>query len=58
MALKFGHQPHIPSVPGIRGFPTKEKVLKTADFVVEKIKSNIIPPSLNKDELDSLDIIL
>jgi len=50
-------QPYVPAVPGKKGFKTKAQALKTADFVVYKIQHNMLPPSLTKEELDSLGVI-
>lgn len=51
------HQPHIPGISGINGFETKEKALKVAEFVANKIKNNIMPPTVNKSELDSMGVL-
>ncbi|MDF2456563.1 MAG: hypothetical protein K0R51_2556 [Cytophagaceae bacterium] len=51
------HQPHIPGVSGMKGFDTKEKAEKTANFVLFKLKNNIMPPSVSKEELDSLGVL-
>ncbi|UCG28256.1 MAG: DUF4907 domain-containing protein [Bacteroidales bacterium] len=50
------HQPMIPAVQGISEFETEAKARKTAEFVVDKIKRNIIPPTVSYKELDSLGI--
>ena len=47
-------QPHIPAINGNRGFKTKEQATKAAEFVIYKIRNNIMPPSLSVEELDSL----
>lgn len=51
------HQPHIPAVAGNNGFPSAESALKTGTFIVTKIRKNIMPPSVTKDELDSLGVL-
>ena len=51
------NQPNIPAVPGNNGFISEEKARKTAEFIVEKIQKNIIPPSVNENELDSLGVL-
>ena len=51
------HQPNIPGVNGNRGFSTKENAEKVAQFVIYKIKNNIMPPALNVSELDSLGVL-
>lgn len=50
----YVHQPHIPAINGNRGFKTKEQATKAAEFVIYKIRNNIMPPSLSVEELDSL----
>jgi hypothetical protein len=50
----YVHQPHIPAINGNRGFKTKEQAAKAAEFVIYKIRNNIMPPSLSVEELDSL----
>ncbi|MDB5273729.1 MAG: hypothetical protein JWO58_2096 [Chitinophagaceae bacterium] len=50
-------QPHVPGVQGKKGFNTKAQALKTADFVVYKIQHNILPPSVTKEDLDSLGVL-
>ncbi|MDN5202382.1 DUF4907 domain-containing protein [Fulvivirgaceae bacterium BMA10] len=50
-------QPHIPTITIKRGFSSKEKALKVGEFVAAKIRNNIIPPSVTKQELDSLEVL-
>lgn len=50
----YVHQPHIPAINGNRGFKTKDQANKAAEFVVYKIRNNVMPPSLSVEELDSL----
>ncbi len=50
----YVHQPHIPAINGNRGFKTKEQATKAAEFVIYKIRNNIMPPSLTVEEFDSL----
>ena len=50
----YVHQPHIPAINGNRGFHSKDQATKAAEFVVYKIRNNIMPPSLSVGELDSL----
>ena len=50
-------QEHKPSVPGIRGFDTKEDAQKVADFVVNKIKTKGFPPTVTPEELKTLGVI-
>lgn len=51
------HQPHIPAIPGNAGFKSEEKARKTAEFVVHKLRNNIMPPSVTLKELDSLGVL-
>ncbi len=46
------HQPNIPAVDGNITFKTKENAQKTAELVLEKLKKNIFPPSLTKEEVE------
>jgi hypothetical protein len=50
------HQPHIPAVPGNKGFATKEEAMKIAKLMKKKIQKNIMPPTIDVKELDSLKI--
>jgi len=50
-------QEHKPSVPGIRGFDTKEDAQKVADFVVNKIKTKGFPPTVTPEELKTLGVL-
>jgi hypothetical protein len=54
--VKF-HQTNIPSQPGNDGFFSREKAKLTAEFVIEKLKQNIMPPTVTGEELDSLGVI-
>ena len=54
---KYIHQTTIPSVPGTLGFKTEEDAKKVGDFTANKIKRNIMPPSVTPEELDSLGIV-
>ncbi|MBL0339616.1 MAG: DUF4907 domain-containing protein [Bacteroidetes bacterium] len=51
------HQPNIPAIMGNSGFGSEEKAKKTGDFILNKIKNNIIPPSVTPEELDSLGVL-
>ncbi len=51
------NQPHVPGIEGKKGFKTKEQALKTAEFVMCKIKHNSFPPSVTVKELDSLGVL-
>lgn len=51
------HQPNIPGMPGNKGFHSKEQAEKTAQFVITKIRKNIMPPTVTIEELDSLKVL-
>ena len=53
----FIHQTSIPAVPGNNVFATKEKAELVANLVIHKLQNNIMPPSVSKHELDSLNIL-
>lgn len=53
----FIHQTSIPAVSGNSAFITKEKAELVANLVIHKLKNNIMPPSVSKHELDSLNIL-
>lgn len=59
--LLFGkpivHQPNIPGLPGNEGFTTKEKAQAVADFVVNKIRKNEMPPTVTMEELNALGVL-
>ncbi len=48
------HQPHIPALPGNRGFASEEDARRVAEFVVRRMRKNVFPPSVTRDEVDSL----
>jgi Domain of unknown function (DUF4907) len=51
------HQPHIPAVPGNKGFQSVQKAETAGNFAVYKIRNNILPPTISVVELDSLGLI-
>lgn len=53
----YVHQPNIPAIQGNSGFTSEEDARKTAGLVVHKIQNNILPPSVEVKELDSLDVL-
>ena len=55
---KLVHQPSVPGLPGNRGFNSKEDAEKCAKLVITKINNNIMPPTVTRQELDSLKIKL
>ena len=50
-------QKHIPVIQGYRSFSSKEKAEKTGNFIVQKMKNGIFPPTLTEQELDSLEVL-
>lgn len=50
------HQPHIPAVPGLKGFASKEDAGKAGNLMKMKIEKGIMPPTVSIDELDSMKI--
>ena len=51
------HQPNIPAVMGNNGFSSEEKALTAGEFVIQKLKNNVSPPSVTPEELDSLGVL-
>ncbi len=51
------NQTSIPSVQGINGFDTKEKAERTAKHILNKLENGIFPPTVDKEELDSLNVL-
>ena len=51
------NQMNIPAVQGNKGFPSKETALKTGELMLNKIKKGVFPPTISKEELDSLGVI-
>jgi hypothetical protein len=50
------HQPTIPGMPGNKGFARKSNAEKVARLVMKKIQKGLMPPTIEKRELDSLKI--
>ena len=50
----FIFQKSIPSIPGNRGFKNQKAAESVAQLVVYKLSNGLMPPSVNKLELDSL----
>ena len=48
------HQPFIPVVPGNIGFHTKRQAKSIAKLVEAKIAQGIFPPSLSREEVESI----
>jgi hypothetical protein len=51
------NQTAIPSVQGIDGFDSHDKAERTAKFIVQKLERGIFPPTVDKNELDSLGVL-
>ena len=52
----YVHQPNIPAVAGNAGFKTEVDAKKVAGLMKHKIEKNILPPTIDIKELDSLKI--
>jgi hypothetical protein len=50
------HQSFVPGVPGHRAFASKDDALKVGNFIIQKLKKGVIPPSISSFEMDSLGI--
>jgi hypothetical protein len=53
----YVHQPSIPAIAGNKGFSSSHKAEQAAALVVNKIKNNILPPTVDVNELDSLHLL-
>jgi hypothetical protein len=50
-------QKHIPAIQGYKTFSSKAKAEITANFIVEKMKKGMFPPTISEKELDSLGVL-
>ena len=50
------HQPNVPAKAGNLGFKNKGLAEKVGELAVYKIRHNILPPTINLEELDSLGV--
>jgi hypothetical protein len=50
-------QDNIPVIEGNKGFSTREKALIAGRLVAYKIEHDILPPTVSKQELDSLQLL-
>ena len=50
------HQPNIPGMGGNKGFAKKSDAEKVAILVIKKLQEGMMPPTVEKKELDSLKI--
>lgn len=51
------NQTSIPSIQGINGFDSEEKAERTARYILHKLDKGIFPPTVDKEELDSLGVL-
>jgi hypothetical protein len=51
------HQPNIPGLPGNEGFTTKDRAQTVADFVVQKIRNNEMPPTVTMENLNTMGVL-
>ncbi|MBN1226337.1 MAG: DUF4907 domain-containing protein [Deltaproteobacteria bacterium] len=51
------HQPNIPALTGNKGFTTKERAKRVAEFVVNKIRKNEMPPIVTTDDLNNMGVL-
>ena len=51
------HQPNIPAIMGNNGFSSEEKAREAGEFIIQKIRNNVLPPSVTPEELDSLGVL-
>ena len=49
-------QKNIPGLPGSTGFKRKVDAEKTARLVLKKLTAGVMPPSIDKHELDSMKV--
>ena len=54
---QYINQPHIPAVSGVKGFESEGKAKITAEFAIYKMQNGIVPPTISREELDSLDVL-
>ena len=52
----FIRQKNIPGLSGLAGFKRKEDAEKSAQLVLKKLNAGIMPPSIEKYELDSMKV--
>lgn len=51
------NQTSIPSVQGTAGFDSQEKAERTANYILNKIENGVFPPTVNKEELERLNVL-
>jgi len=52
------HQIHIPAINGNHVFISEQEAQKVADLVAQKIQNNEMPPSVDVEELNALNITI
>lgn len=50
----FIHQPHLPGRAGNSGFNKEEQAQKAAELMIDKLKKNIVPPTISEEELNDV----
>jgi Domain of unknown function (DUF4907) len=50
------HQNHVPAVNGMFVFASESEAFRVADVIAEKIHNNVIPPTINQDEMQALGV--
>jgi len=50
----FIHQPHIPGMPGVRGFDREDQAKKAAELMIDKMKNGVVPPTLSEEEIAAI----
>ena len=48
------HQPHIPGMPGVKGFAREDQAKKAADLMIQKMKNREMPPTLSEAEINDI----
>ena len=51
------NQDNIPAIEGKKGFKTREDAGKIAELMKSKMQKGIMPPTVTKEELDSLEVL-
>jgi hypothetical protein len=52
------HQPHVPAVPGDRGFDSEDAAVLVGRHVAEKLRKGVYPPYVTVEELESLGVFV
>lgn len=50
------HQNHVPAINGMYVFATESEAFRVADVIAEKINNNIIPPTIDQEEMQALGV--